>query len=116
IRLAIDDFGVGHANHAYLQRLPVHAIKLDASFTRALTPPTIDPPTIDPKAEAIMASLVDLGHILGLTVIAEGVETAAGAALLSTMRCDLGQGWRFGRSTPADQVTALLTAGLPLRI
>ncbi|MBO0869480.1 MAG: bifunctional diguanylate cyclase/phosphodiesterase [Micromonosporaceae bacterium] len=91
VRLAIDDFGTGHANHAYLHRLPVHGLKLDASFIRAL-----NPPGTGSKVEAILANLISLGHTLGLTVTAEGVESPAQVDLLRTLGCDLGQGWALG--------------------
>jgi diguanylate cyclase len=88
VRLAIDDFGTGHANHAYLHRLPVHALKLDGTFLRA-----INPPGGGSKVEAVLANLINLGHTLGLTVTAEGVESAAQVDLLRALDCDLGQGW-----------------------
>jgi EAL domain-containing protein (putative c-di-GMP-specific phosphodiesterase class I) len=91
VRLAIDDFGTGHANHAYLHRLPVHALKLDATFIRAL-----NPPGAGSKVEAILANLINLGHTLGLTVTAEGVESPAQVDLLRNLGCDLGQGWALG--------------------
>jgi hypothetical protein len=86
-----------------------------ATTSSTATAPATTSSTTNPKAEAIMANLINLGHILGLTVTAEGVETAAQAALLTRMRCDLAQGWQFGHPAPADQITALLTTLTPPR-
>jgi diguanylate cyclase (GGDEF)-like protein len=104
IQLALDDFGTGFANHINLRTLPLHALKLDASLTSALKPDTVDA-----KDEAIVANAINLGRLLDLTVTAEGVETPTQAHRLRTMRCDLGQGWHYGRPIPADQATQLLT-------
>jgi diguanylate cyclase (GGDEF)-like protein len=98
VRLAIDDFGTGYANHACLGRLPVHALKLDATFAEAF-----GVPATDGRAAAIMANLIDLGHTLGLSVTAEGVTTAL-APRLRDMRCDHGQGFELGRPAPATQM------------
>jgi diguanylate cyclase (GGDEF)-like protein len=103
IRLAIDDFGTGYANLSYLRTLPVHALKLDASFVRSL-----EPPGQDPTGEAILTAMVSLGHTLGLTVTAEGVETALQAQQLATLGCDTGQGWYLGRPAAPDRVTQQL--------
>ena len=95
-------FGTGYANHTSLATLPLHALKLDATFTQALRRAPGDP-----KTQAILANLIELGHTLGLTVTAEGVTTRQ-TALLHRMRCDLGQGYQLGRPVPAAQMTATL--------
>jgi EAL domain-containing protein (putative c-di-GMP-specific phosphodiesterase class I) len=69
---------------------------------------TLKPNAVDPKDHAILAHAINLGHLLDLTVTAEGVETAAQARRLHHMRCDLGQGWHYGRPVPAQQVTPLI--------
>jgi EAL domain-containing protein (putative c-di-GMP-specific phosphodiesterase class I) len=92
VRVAIDDFGTGYSNLAYLRTLPVNELKLDGSFVEGLR--SVDSP--DPTDEQIVAALVNLGHGLGLTVTAEGVETAAQADRLRLLGCDAGQGWHFG--------------------
>ena len=100
VRLAIDDFGTGYANHACLATLPLHALKLDATFTTAL-----HRCPHDPKPRAILANLIELGHTLGLTVTAEGVTTDQ-TALLHHLRCDLGQGYDLGPPQPAAALLA----------
>ena len=106
IRIAIDDFGTGYSNLSYLRRLPLHALKIAGSFVAGLRSPA-EP---DPVGERIVATLVDLAHTLGLTVIAEGVETEAQAQRLRTIGCDAAQGWHFARAMSPDQVAPLLTA------
>jgi diguanylate cyclase (GGDEF)-like protein len=96
VRIAIDDFGTGYSNLTYLRTLPVTELKLDGSFVQGLR--SADNP--DPTDEQIVAALVKLGHGLGLTVTAEGVETAIQADRLRLIGCDAGQGWHFGRPGP----------------
>ncbi len=106
VRIAIDDFGTGYSNLAYLRDLPVHTLKLAGTFLtrRGLNnhPETVD---ID-----IVAVLVQLAHILGLSVIAESLETAAQFARLRELGCDTGQGWFFAPALPAQRIPALVHA------
>jgi len=102
VRVALDDFGTGWASLTYLQRFPVDTIKLDRSFVSRVTD--------DPGAAAIVASLIQLAHSIGLTVTAEGVESHAQAEFLRSNRCDLGQGYLFGRPVPAPELTAEIVA------
>lgn len=106
--LAIDDFGTGYSNLAYLRRLPVHTLKLAGSFIEGLRTPSqsVDGP--------IVATLVGLAHTLGLTVTAEGVETAAQAEQLHGLGCDLAQGWYFARPMSPARITEMLRAGAAL--
>jgi diguanylate cyclase (GGDEF)-like protein/PAS domain S-box-containing protein len=97
VRIAIDDFGTGYSNLAYLRQLPVHALKLAGSFMTGMRAPG-GPDQVD---QEIVSALIGLAHTLKLTVIAEGVETAAQAKVLRELGCDTGQGWHFGRSVPA---------------
>jgi diguanylate cyclase (GGDEF)-like protein len=101
IRMAIDDFGTGYSNLSYLRRLPLSGIKVDGSFVAGLDHG-------DPTDERILATLVSLSHTLGLTVTAEGVETAAQAERLLAIDCDAGQGWYFGPPGPASDICRLL--------
>ena len=110
VRIAIDDFGTGWANLAYLRDLPVCNLKLDASFVHGMCGP--DGP--DRAGEQIVSGLTSLGHALGLTVTAEGVETAGQAERLRDIGCDAGQGWFFARPTSSDQLAELLSAGRPV--
>jgi len=97
VRLAIDDFGTGYANLAILPALPLHGLKLAANFVHG---------TAEDKDDFLRA-VIDLGHTLGLTVTAEGLETAHEAARVRAMGCDAGQGWHFGRPVPPDQLVQL---------
>jgi diguanylate cyclase (GGDEF)-like protein/PAS domain S-box-containing protein len=96
INIAIDDFGTGYATLQQIGRLPVDAVKIDRSFVAGLG--------IDPSDTAIVRSVVNLARELGLTVIAEGVETEAQRAQLVALNCRLAQGWLFGRAVPMADV------------
>jgi EAL domain-containing protein (putative c-di-GMP-specific phosphodiesterase class I) len=108
VRLAIDDFGTGYSNLSYLRRLPVDELKLDGSFLRGLR----SEGDADPVDVQLVASLVALAHLLGLTVTAEGVETGAQAQLLSSVGCDAGQGTYFGPAADPATVGTLLRTDL----
>ena len=88
----------------HLKRLPVSEIKVDRSFVQRMT--------TDADDAAIVRSIVDLAHSLGLRVVAEGVETAETWRALETMGCDLAQGYLISRPVPGDEVTRWLTAHL----
>ncbi|MBI3284405.1 MAG: EAL domain-containing protein [Burkholderiales bacterium] len=100
LRLSIDDFGTGYSSMAYLKRFPINELKIDRSFIRDIPG--------DGDDEAIVASIIALGHGLGLTVIAEGVETAQQMAFLRTVDCDSIQGYYLARPMPAADVPAFL--------
>jgi diguanylate cyclase (GGDEF)-like protein len=101
VRLVIDDFGTGYANLAYLRTLPVHGLKIDGTFVRPL-----EHPGADRAGEAILSTMVSLAHTLGLSVTAEGVETAPQAQQLAALGCDVGQGWHLGMPGAADRIAA----------
>ncbi|GAC1474069.1 MAG: EAL domain-containing protein [Chloroflexota bacterium] len=94
IHISIDDFGTGYSSLAYLKRLPVDEIKIDRSFVQEMRTNESD--------AVIVRSVIDLGHNLGLRVVAEGVENGATVEMLSSMRCDLVQGFFLGRPEPAN--------------
>jgi diguanylate cyclase (GGDEF)-like protein len=104
VRIAIDDFGVGYSNLACLRALPVHGLKLDSTFN------TQPPPERALRDDDFLAAAVALGHTLGLTVTAEGIETAAQAQRMRAAGCDTGQGWHLGRPVPADEMTRQIAA------
>ncbi len=107
IALSIDDFGSGYAGLSYLRRLPVDELKLDRQFTVCLDNRDIAPN--DPDV-LIVRSTVELGRSLGLTVVAEGVETPQALEALAAMGCDQVQGFLVARPMPADLATGWLKA------
>ena len=99
VGIAIDDFGTGHSSLAYLRNLPATELKIDRSFLADIV--------TDAHARAIVAAAVHLGHILGMRVIAEGIETEDVHDLLIGFGCDLGQGWLYGRPGPPTVVGSI---------
>jgi len=89
VRVHLDDFGTGYASFAWLARLPIDGIKIDRAFTAALG--------CDSRLERMIASMISLGHDLGLEVVAEGIETDSQRLALQAMDCRWGQGHLFGR-------------------
>ena len=102
IRLAIDDFGSGHSSLSYVKRLPIDVIKIDRSFVSNML--------ADPEDAAIVRSTIELAHRLGLTVVAEGVETEIVAKRVSEFGCDLVQGFLLSKPVSAAELTAWLSA------
>jgi diguanylate cyclase (GGDEF)-like protein/PAS domain S-box-containing protein len=104
VKIALDDFGTGYSNLAYLNSLPIHVLKLAGPFVAALDKSA----RTDTADTDILQMIIQLAHALKLTVIAEGVETNAQAEVLAKLRCDLAQGWHFGRALPAHDLAHLL--------
>ena len=103
VRLAIDDFGVGHASLRHLRTLlPVDTLKIDKSF--------VDGILSDDEDSAIVESVVRLAHALGLEAVAEGVEHREQAERLSVMLCQSAQGYHFARPQPPEEIARLLRA------
>jgi diguanylate cyclase (GGDEF)-like protein len=101
IRFAIDDFGTGYSSLAYLQRLHVQEIKIDRSFVGQMT--------TDSGSAAIVRATVELGHSLGLEVVAEGVEDEATRQLLIACKCETAQGFLISRPLPAEDIERWLS-------
>ncbi len=100
VHIALDDFGTGYASLTHLKAFPVHTIKIDKSFVSHLDSDTGD--------AAIIDAVVALGHRLGMTVVAEGVETESQARHLLAQGCDMAQGFLFGPSTSPAAVPEVL--------
>ena len=100
VGLSVDDFGTGYSNLRSLETFPVTEIKIDRSFISELA--------TRPARRVIVNAIIDLGRALGLTVVAEGVETEAQRAMLGDMGCPVGQGYLFGRPTDAESFTTKL--------
>ena len=102
VALSIDDFGTGYSSMAYLKALPVRELKIDRSFVSGMAE--------DANDVVLVQSAVDLGHNLGLHVVAEGVEDEATQQALSAIGCDLVQGFHICRPVPATELDAWLAS------
>jgi EAL domain-containing protein (putative c-di-GMP-specific phosphodiesterase class I) len=98
IRIAIDDFGTGYSSLAYLKNLPVDELKIDRSFVRDLA--------TDSDDRAIVRAAISLGHDLGLSIVAEGIEDRGTLDQLRLLGCDVAQGYFTGRPMAADAIAA----------
>ena len=100
VRISIDDFGKGYSSLSYLKRLPADALKIDKSFLEGFGE--------DAEDTAIVRMVIEVGHTLGLRVVAEGVETWTQAVLLAETGCDMAQGYHFSEPLPPADVRAFL--------
>ncbi len=100
IRLAIDDFGTGYSSLSYLDRFPVDSLKIDRSF--------VDGFGGGREGPVLVRAIIELGHALGLDVVAEGIEREDQVDPLSSLGCKLGQGYLFARPLDAEKLDALL--------
>jgi diguanylate cyclase (GGDEF)-like protein len=103
--VAIDDFGTGYSSLSRLDTLPVVILKLDSSFIATIT--------TSPRRATMLRSIVGMAHVLGLDVVAEGVETAEQDAQLRTIDCSFAQGSLYGRPAPLTQISELLDRRAP---
>jgi EAL domain-containing protein (putative c-di-GMP-specific phosphodiesterase class I) len=101
VLLAVDDFGTGYSSLDYLRRFPIDILKIDKAFVDDLV-------AGDSK---LAQAIIDLGESFGLHVVAEGIEHELQCRRLIELGCRLGQGFRFARPMPADELTALLAPG-----
>jgi len=100
VLLSIDDFGTGYSSLAYLKQFPLDELKVDRSFVKDLPG--------QPRDRALVRSIVELGHSLGMSITAEGVETEAQLATLDELGCDLFQGFLFSKPACLEQVKTLV--------
>jgi EAL domain-containing protein (putative c-di-GMP-specific phosphodiesterase class I) len=100
LSFSLDDFGTGYSSLSYLKRLPLDQLKIDQSFVRDVL--------VEPNDGAIAQTIVALGRTMGLSVIAEGVETVEQRDLLSHLGCHAYQGYLVSRPVAADEFEALL--------
>jgi diguanylate cyclase (GGDEF)-like protein len=92
VSLSIDDFGTGYSSLSHLARMPVHEVKIDRSFVQGLES--------DPEFAPVVRSAIDMGHSLGLKVVAEGIETEESAVQLRGFGCDIAQGYWYAKPMP----------------
>jgi EAL domain-containing protein (putative c-di-GMP-specific phosphodiesterase class I) len=100
VSIALDDFGTGYSSLSYLLEYPVDTVKSDRSFITKLGH--------DSASHAVMSAVIDLSHGLGMTVVAEGVETTAQHEQLSQLGCNYCQGFHFARPMSASSLTTLI--------
>jgi len=103
VRVAIDDYGIGSSVLSDLRRLPIDTLKIHESFVTSLGR--------DPAESPIVGAVVELGHALGLRVVAEGVETDLQLAQVKQLGCDGAQGFLFSPAVPREEADMLLSAG-----
>ena len=101
VQVAIDDFGTGYSSLSSLKDLPVHNLKIDRAFIEDLAE--------SPKDVAVTRAIIAIGHGLGLTVVAEGVESEEQFAILREEKCDEIQGFLISPPVPGDQFTSWLS-------
>jgi len=100
VSLSLDDFGTGYSSLSHLARMPVNEVKIDRSFVLGLES--------DPEFAPVVRSAIDMGHALGLKVVAEGIETEDSAARLRGLGCDIAQGYLYAKPMPLAQLEAWL--------
>ena len=96
VRIALDDFGTGYSSLSHLSRFPIHVLKIDQSFVKAITG--------DPYHAALVSAISAMAHSLGMKSVAEGVETPEQLALLKGCGCDVVQGYLLARPAPAGEL------------
>ncbi|MNI58366.1 Oxygen sensor protein DosP [compost metagenome] len=99
ISVSMDDFGTGYSSLSYLQSLPIGCLKIDRSFVRKIT--------TDTDSRAIAEMIISMAKQLGLTIVAEGVETGEQVALLKEIQCYNAQGFYYSKPVSADEITGI---------
>ncbi|WP_074383389.1 putative bifunctional diguanylate cyclase/phosphodiesterase [Acinetobacter pseudolwoffii] len=103
IHIALDDFGTGYSSLSYLADFPIDTLKIDRSFVSKIG---------ENKQEAIVSAMVAMGKAMGMTVVAEGIETEEQLAYLRDLDCDIAQGYLFSKPLPEQEATAYLTQNM----
>ena len=106
LRIAIDDFGTGYSSLSRLREVPVEILKIDRSFVSGMDH--------DTQAATLVSAFIELARGLGMTTLAEGIETQGELDLLIARGCQMGQGFLFSRPVPPEEIIALALGGLPL--
>jgi EAL domain-containing protein (putative c-di-GMP-specific phosphodiesterase class I) len=106
LRIAIDDFGTGYSSLSRLREVPVEILKIDRSFVSGVDK--------DDQAASIVAAFIELSRGLGMTTLAEGIETEGELRFLVDQGCVLGQGFLFSRPVPPEEIIAYALGGVPL--
>jgi Amt family ammonium transporter len=101
IQIVIDDFGTGYSSMSYLQNLPIDTLKIDRSFVSKMN-------EMPDENKNIVETIITLAHKLNMNVVAEGVETAAQHSALSTMKCQLAQGYLFSKPLKKKKMDTLI--------
>jgi EAL domain-containing protein (putative c-di-GMP-specific phosphodiesterase class I) len=105
LQIAIDDFGTGYSSLARLRDMPVDVLKIDRSFVRRVD--------VDPQNASIVSAFVELARGLGVTTLAEGIETEGELGFLQARGCVLGQGFHYSQPVPPEEIIALSFGGVP---
>jgi diguanylate cyclase (GGDEF)-like protein/PAS domain S-box-containing protein len=105
LQLGIDDFGTGYSSLSRLREMPVDVLKIDRSF--------VDKVDRDPQAASIVSAFIELGRGLGMTTLAEGIETRGEHEFLVARGCPLGQGFLFSKPVPPEEIIAMALGGMP---
>lgn len=105
LRIAIDDFGTGYSSLARIRDMPVDVLKIDRSFVSGVD--------VDPQNQSIVSAFIELARGLGMTTLAEGIETEGELAFVLERGCVMGQGFYFSKPVPPEEIIALAYGGLP---
>ena len=105
LRSAIDDFGTGYSSLARIRDMPVDVLKIDRSFVSGVD--------VDPQNQSIVSAFIELARGLGMTTLAEGIETEGELAFVLERGCVMGQGFYFSKPVPPEEIIALAYGGLP---
>jgi diguanylate cyclase (GGDEF)-like protein/PAS domain S-box-containing protein len=106
LRIAIDDFGTGYSSLSRLREMPVHVLKIDRSFVSGVGS--------DPQSASIVGAFLELSRGLGITTLAEGIETEEELGFLRERGCELGQGFLFAKPVPPEEIIAYAFGGVPV--